>query len=93
MKLSELKNTLKQNLPKWEVEIDDKSVKFTLKDKWSRENSITFWDLNYIKNTFHLNTIIVKNNTYEWEQNNIGINSAIQIENMKFEFEKEEWEE
>lgn len=95
MKLSDFKNTLKQNLPKWEIEIDNESsIRFTLKDKWSRENSITFWDLNYIKNTFHLNTVIVKNNANKWSQNNVGITSTIQIEhNMKFEIEKEEWEE
>lgn len=91
MKLSEFEKTLKQNLPKWKVEIDKTSATFSI-ISWSTESYLHFTDLEYIKNCFNLYELIVKNNIREWERNNFGIDHIIDItHNIKFE--KEEWEE
>lgn len=91
MKLSELETILKQNLPKWKVEIDKTSATLSI-ISWSTESHLHFADLEYIKNCFNLSELIVTNNIREWERNNFGIDHLINID-YKFEFEKEEWEE
>lgn len=90
MKLSEFTYKLKSNLSNWEIDIDDKTARLTLKDRWCEENEITYADINYIKDIFNLNHVIIKNSAVEWECNNIGIISTINF-NHNFKFEKEEW--
>lgn len=92
MKLSQFETIVKNNLPKWEVEIYSKNAKLSLKDCWSRDNEIHSSDLDYIKQIFEISHITVTNNARMWERNNIGITSVINLTHH-LEFEKEEWEE
>lgn len=91
MKLSEFTHKLKSNLSNWEIDIDDKTARLTLKDRWSEENEITYADISYIKDIFNLKRVVVKNSAIEWECNNIGIISIINFNHgLKFENEVEE---
>jgi hypothetical protein len=92
MKLSELERTLKLNLPRWKVEIDETTITFSI-ISWSTESYLHFSDLEYIKNYFKLHELTIRNNIREWERNNSGIDHTIDItHNIKFEKE-EEWED
>lgn len=82
MKLSEFTTLLKNNLPKWEIDIDG----------WSEENKIHSSDLDYIKSIFKLNHVTVVNRVCKWERNDIAIVSTIDLKH-DIKLEKEEWEE
>lgn len=92
MKLSEFETILKNNFPKWDIEVYDKTARFTLKDCWSEENQIHSNDLEYIRLQFGLTYVTVKNKICKWERNSTRIESIIDI-NHSLKFEKEEWEE
>ena len=85
MKLSEFKTLLQNNLPKWEISIDDDSARLTLND-WNKENKIHSSDLDYIKSIFKLNHVTVVNKVNRWECNDVAIVSEINLKHdIKFE--------
>lgn len=89
MRQSELKTNLKFSLPKWEIEIDNEIIKFSI-ISWSEETKIDSFDIDYIEYSFGSFMLISK--IREWEENNFGIDHSIQISHG-IKFEKEEWEE
>lgn len=79
MILSEFETILKNNFPKWDIEVYDKTARFILKDCWSEENQIHSNDLEYIRLQFGLTYVTVKNRIRYFDQHGAGIESVIDI--------------
>ena len=91
MKKSEFKSDLKRDLPKWEIEIDNEIIRFSI-ISWSEETQINFLDLKYIRDVISNSNFTLISRIREWERNNFAIDHIIQIKHG-IKFEKEEWEE
>lgn len=90
MKLSELKKEWKNKLPKWEIEVDDEIIKFSIVS-WREETQIDYWDIESIRDEFCNGSFKLITKLRYWENNNIGIDHIIQIKH-NIKFEREEWE-